>query len=182
MFDAKDPALDDWILVDSEGFAPESWVDDVEFSDVEFVDVVDGVEFSDVLDDGRWPGGSFDVMDGPWFEGSCDVSDGSARLGAARGEVLDALLGMAPGAGVVGRLAGIDAAALGADDAVTFAMVAERAIAWLHSLQDDAVLAAGSRAVQVQQVLVPSEDVPAGDVPGAGGPGGNRGCGGVGVG
>ncbi len=66
----------------------------------------------------------------------------------------DGLLAQQPGAQVVAVLSAIDRASLTPEDAVTFTVVAERAIAWLASLQDDAILAAGSGHTQVQELLV----------------------------
>ncbi len=67
---------------------------------------------------------------------------------------LDALLAEPPGSDVVAALASLDRAALSPDDGVTVAIIADRAMSWLCSLQDEAILAAGSGHTQVQELLV----------------------------
>ena len=67
---------------------------------------------------------------------------------------LDELLAEPPGSDVVAALASLDRAALSPDDGVTVAIIADRAMSWLSSLQDEAILAAGSGHTQVQELLV----------------------------
>ncbi len=64
------------------------------------------------------------------------------------------LLAQPPGVPTVAALAAVDRAALTPEDAVTFTVIADCAIAWLTSVQDEAILAAGSGHTQVQEFLV----------------------------
>jgi hypothetical protein len=67
---------------------------------------------------------------------------------------LERLVGLCPDASVVARLVGVDRGVMSAEDAVTFTVVAERVMAWLSALQDEAILVAGSGHTQVQELLV----------------------------
>ena len=91
------------------------------------------------------------LVDDPWF---ADVDAALDEWACVDAGVLERLAGLCPDASVVARLAGVDRAVMSPEDAVTFTVVAERAMSWLASLQDDAILAAGSGHTQVQELLV----------------------------
>ncbi len=91
------------------------------------------------------------LVDDPWFAGIDAVLDREADVDSG---VLDHLAALAPDASLVARLAGVDRSAMSPEDAVAFTVIAERAIAWLSSVQDEAILAAGSGHTQVQELLV----------------------------
>ena len=81
------------------------------------------------------------LVDDPWF---ADVDAALDQWACVDAGVLERLAGLCPDASVVARLAGVDRSVMSPEDAVTFTVVAERAMSWLASLQDDAILAAGS--------------------------------------
>ncbi len=92
-----------------------------------------------------------ELVDDPWFAEVDAALDRGADVDLG---VLEHLAGLSPDASLVARLAGVDRSAMSPEDAVTFTVVAERALAWLTSLQIDAILAAGSGHTQVQELLV----------------------------
>jgi hypothetical protein len=91
------------------------------------------------------------LVDDPWF---ADVDAAWDRLTDVDPGVLERLAGLSPDASMVARLTGVDRAAMSPEDAVSFTVVVERVMAWLASLQDEAILAAGSGHTQVQELLV----------------------------
>ena len=121
------PDTNDFSIAEADGFDPDR---ECPFEDVEFAEV---------------------LVDDPWFAGIDAALDRWADVDAG---VLERLAGLSPDASLVARLAGVGRAAMSPEDAVTFTVVVERAIAWLSSLQDEAILAAGSGHTQVRELLV----------------------------
>ncbi len=91
------------------------------------------------------------LIDDPWFAEADAALDREADVDPG---ILDHLTALTPDASLVARLAGVDRAAMSPEDAVSFTVITERAIAWLSSVQDEAILAAGSGHTQVQELLV----------------------------
>ncbi len=91
------------------------------------------------------------LVDDPWFAGIDAALD---RVADVDPGVLERLAALPPDASLIARLVAVDRAVMSPEDAVTFTVVVERAMSWLASLQDDAILAAGSGHIQVQELLV----------------------------
>jgi hypothetical protein len=134
MFDTNDFEAGCPATTSNSGFAAEYPFDDAQFDDAQF----DDAQFAEV------------EADDPWF---ADVDSALDRGADVDPGVLERLVGLCPDASVVARLAGIDRRSLSPEDAVAFSVVAERVIAWLSSLQDDAILAAGSGHTQMAEFL-----------------------------
>ncbi len=99
------------------------------------------------------------LVDDPWFAEIDAALDREAHVAMDREADVDTgllsrLAVLTPDASLVARLAGVDRTALSPEDAVTFTIVAERAMSWLSSIQDEAILAAGSGHTQVQELLL----------------------------